>query len=260
MNNVIAFHITIALFLKAIRASYSHEADLINIKLANRAAPGDGPTQNRTRPMLIFSCKGESVALAQEMPVGNPCKDAELADLQNRLCHPNVLCPFYLDICPHAEYIKLCVDKFKPLANDLRLSLTRQGDLHLSIIGNGVTLGQGIPGMEPLWHRAEGEPDPPQLISERMEDRLREAIALRDGSVASALVDMKHLMTALHSALMTTPQRVLCGIRNVDSNLNADTGAAGSYVHFMFSYEHPIGQDGKFPMELFFKLPIREEK
>lgn len=256
---MIAFHITIALFLKAMRAAYSHDANALDIKLANRAAPGAGPTQDRSRPMLIISWGNDNVNLSQEMPVGAPCKEPELADLQHRLCNPNVLCPFYLDIYPHVEYIKLCVDKFKPLASTLRLSLTRQGDLHLCIEGNGVTLGQGIPEMEPLWHRTEGEPDPPHLISERMEDRLREAIALRDGSVASALLDMKHLVTALHSALITAPQRVLCGIRNVDSNLDADTGGTGSYVHFMFSYEHGVNEHGKFPMELFFKLPIKEE-
>ncbi len=272
-DNYIAFTISIPLFLKALRAADGYQADTLSVKLTTRSAPGTDPTQQRNRPMLIFSWQGDDVGLGQELPVGKPLQtEAELL-IVRRLCNVTTMCPFYLDICPELRRITLCADKLKPLgASAVRLSLAKQGDLHLTIEGSGLTLGEGFPGLEALWEHSSGgnndggtndgddsSSQPVALTSENMEDRLREAQALQDGSVTTALVEIEHLVKALHSAPPTMPQRLLCGIRSVEENINVDTGGAGSFVHFMFVYEQGVDENGQFPMHLFFKLPIKEE-
>ena len=209
--------------------------------------------------MIVLNWQGDNIGLGQELPVGQPCSEEILRDVR-RLCDVTTLCPFYLDIFPELRRIMLCVDKLKPLAAAVQLCLTKQGDLHLTVDTTGVVLGQGFPGLEALWQRADGEEDPVLLTSVRMEDRLREARALRDGSLSTALLEVEHLVKALHSAPPTMPQRVLCGVRSVDENLDGDSGGGGgSYVHFMFVYEQGTDENGKFPMHLFYKLPIKED-
>lgn len=268
-DNYVAFTISIPLFLKALRAADGYEADTLSVKLTTRSAPGTDPTQQRNRPMLIFSWQGDDVGLGQELPVGKPLQtEAELLTVR-RLCNVTTMCPFYLDICPELRRITLCADKLKPLgASAVRLSLAKQGDLHLSIEGAGLTLGEGFPGLEALWENSNnniednnGNPSQPvALTSERMEDRLREAQNLHDGSVTTALVEIEHLVKTLHSAPPTRPQRLLCGIRSVDENMDVDTRGAGSFIHFMFVYQQGVDENGQFPMHLFYKLPIKEEE
>jgi len=220
--------------------------------------------------MLIFNWQGDDVGLGQELPVGKPLQtEAELLSVR-RLCNVTTMCPFYLDICPELRRITMCADKLKPLgASAVRLSLARQGDLHLTIEGAGLTLGEGFPGLESLWQHSNttnegdngnGSLMPVSISSERMEDRLREAQNLHDGSVVTALVGIEHLLKALHSAPPTMPQRLLLGIRSVDENIDVDTRGAGSFIHFMFVYEQGVDENGQFPMHLFYKIPIKEEE
>jgi len=97
-RNVIAFSISVPLFLKVLRAADSHDAEALNVKLANRALPGT-TTQDVVRPMLIFKWQGDNVVLGQEMPVGSPCQDAALMAVKE-LCDVPQLCPYYIDILP----------------------------------------------------------------------------------------------------------------------------------------------------------------
>ena len=98
-NNCIACSINVALLLKVLRAVHAHEAEALQVKLANRAVPG-AATQDLVRPMLIFQWQGDSVGLGQEMPVGAPCTEhTDLARVK-ALCDVPTLCSFYLDIMP----------------------------------------------------------------------------------------------------------------------------------------------------------------
>ncbi len=279
-DNRIAFTVSIPLLLKALRAAAAHDATALLAKLTTRAGAHADPSHGGPpplRPVLIFTWQGEHVALGQELPVGEPLRAGPDLTRIRALSEHAPLCPFYLDILPDLRRITACVDKLKALSDAARVSLLRHGDLHFSVDSLGVALGQGIPGFEVLWNREENDPEIPELQAERMDDRLREAAAVNAAAVderaaclASALVEVDHLAKALHSAGMTMPERLLLGIRNAgESNLDGDGrgggnggggGGGGSYVHFMFAWLHAQDEDGKFPLYIYFKCPIKEEE
>ena len=49
------------------------------------------------------------------------------------------------------------VDRLKPLSDAVSLSLTKHGDLHLTIEGQGITLGESVPKLEVLPYSATEE-------------------------------------------------------------------------------------------------------
>jgi hypothetical protein len=149
-ENYIAFRINIALFLKVLRAASAHEAQTIRVKLANRTVPGNVIGGNGVqRPVLVFNFEGDNMALGNELPVGAPCDPAHLDRILD-LREVKNLCTFYLDIVQEIPTITGCVDTFKALSDSVALSLTHLGDLHLAIGGPGVSVGQGIPGLNVL--------------------------------------------------------------------------------------------------------------
>lgn len=268
-DNCIAFTVSISLLLKAISAANDHDAQVLHIKLTTRAAPGPEPTQIRQRPMLLLNWHGESVGLGQELPVGDPLRNRQELNNLKTLSTLSTLCPFYVNIFPEINRITLSVDKLKPLATAITLTLTRHGDLHLTMQGTNITLGEGIPGFETFWEKdsnsntSHGDDTSvlPVLHAVRMEDRLRETMALNQKwAMARATIEVSHLMKALHSAKMTIPERMLIGIRSVeDCGQGGGGGGGGSYVHIMFAYSHGADKHGKLPVSLFFKLPIKED-
>ena len=98
-----------------------------------------------------------------------------------------------------------------------------------------------------------------------------------NGEAASVQLQLNHLARVVHSAPMSNPQRLLCGIAvDPDDEEGGDKGmpdAGGGgggggtgggrearYVHFMFMYEsHVPGEPNDNSMQLFFKVPLREE-
>lgn len=48
------------------------------------------------------------------------------------------------------ETLQCVVDRLKPLSHTITLTLTKQGDLHLTTEGQGIILGEGIPRLEVL--------------------------------------------------------------------------------------------------------------
>lgn len=147
-ENNIAFRINIALFLKVLRAASAHDAQTLRVKLANRTVPGNVIGEcGVQRPMLVFNFEGDNLALGNELQVGSPCDQAQLERILD-LREVKALCTFYLDIAQELPVITGCVDTFKALSTSISVSLTYQGDLHLGIAGPGVSVGQGIPGLD----------------------------------------------------------------------------------------------------------------
>ena len=140
------------------------------------------------------------------------------------------------------------MDKLKGLlgaAGTLTLVLTRSGDLHLAVEASGVKLGEGLRGLEAL---PQAEADAARALeSTTAEARLREA--QQHGDAVSATLQVKHLAKALHSAPLTKPSRLLCGV-----------AASGAIVHLWFVYQSDLGQSYDDNYSLGYTLPVMESE
>ena len=104
-----------------------------------------------------------------------------------------------------------------------------------------------LPGWHPCTHKLN-QPLPvhlPPCSSTSAEARLREAVD--HGDVASAALQVRHLGKALHSAPLTKPSRLLCGM-----------AATGGYLHLMFVYQGHDTQAYDDNFSLGYKLPVME--
>lgn len=179
-NNHIAFKLQLEHLRNVLKTATAEKADSMTMKLARRNlyAHRDGESLG-PRPLLAFSWESSDMAMEQQMPVGEPCHQSEVARLCG-LCDVASLCPFYIDFLPVLSemtvglllfrFCFICffrsssyqiqilqmtwpillqnfVNKLKALCDCGTLSITRQGDLHLAVNQSNVMLGIGFSGL-----------------------------------------------------------------------------------------------------------------
>ncbi|CAD7698791.1 unnamed protein product [Ostreobium quekettii] len=242
-RNLIGFEFEVSLLRRVFKSAETNGADRIEVKLANKSVPL-AAGESESRPFLTFAVTGENMNMVHELQIGPPFKPAQIDNILAEV-ESTSLCPFYLDVQPIIGQMQLQMERLKSMGDSLNLSLSKMGELYLTMRGEGLFLMSELGGLLVLPEGAAIEATARR--PETAEERLQESLEMEQA--AGVDVQTKHLSRSLAASQLTQPAQLLCGI-----------GENGGYVHFMFVYRDPLSTAGfDDSMSLSFKLPVREE-
>eukprot|EP00983_Pelagomonas_calceolata_P059390 1145905-Pelagomonas_calceolata.AAC.3 len=109
--NLIAFNVELGLLLRVLRAAGANQAELLEVKLTQKAAPGAATsTPVESRPYLTFT--------GRDLPISKPYVPREIDRLVQSKEVPT-LCPYYVDMQPCTVTLQAMVDKMRSISDTL---------------------------------------------------------------------------------------------------------------------------------------------
>ncbi|KAF5831845.1 DNA damage checkpoint protein [Dunaliella salina] len=243
--NLIAFNVELGLLLRVLRAAGANQAELLEVKLTQKAAPAAAAsTPVESRPYLTFTGRGPNVNLVQDLPISKPYVPREIDRLVQSKEVPT-LCPYYVDMQPCTITLQAMVDKMKSISDTLVFATCKNGDVHINVAAVNMMLGLQAQSLNVFPQHVV-----PVLANDRSlpaEQQLQAAVEAGDATVVH--VPLKHLARVLAVSALTGPSQILFGL-----------GEEHSCVHIMFVFRDPT-KDAAYDdsVALSFKLPLVEQ-